>query len=151
LPDLKQIAMINRTTYAITRWHLALEDNFPMALDEADHRLFVVTRTPPRLAIFDTNSGHMVVALPCVADSDDMYYDAVSKRIYISGGAGFLGVFQQKSADQYQLLAKIPTPLGSRTSGYFGKIGKKHVNRFYLAVPASASREAEVLVYTVED
>ncbi|MGH9376453.1 MAG: YncE family protein [Terriglobia bacterium] len=151
LPDLNQIAVINRTTHAITRWHLSLEENFPMALDEGDHRLFVVTRTPPRLAVFDTASGHMVASLPCVADSDDMYYDAAGKRIYVSGGAGFLGVFQQKSPDQYQLLVKIPTPLGARTSGYFGKIGKKHVNRFYLAVPASATREAEVLVYTVED
>jgi len=40
LPDLKQIAVINRKTGAITRWAMTLEHNFPMALDEADHRLF---------------------------------------------------------------------------------------------------------------
>ena len=46
LPDLKQIAVINRSTHAITRWPLTLQLNFPMALDEADHRLFVGTRRP---------------------------------------------------------------------------------------------------------
>jgi hypothetical protein len=37
LPDLKQIAVINRSTKAITRWPLTLEHNFPMALDVVPH------------------------------------------------------------------------------------------------------------------
>src|SRR6202171_1990912 len=45
IPDLKQIAVINRDTKAITRWPLkGLLMNFPMALDEADHRLVVAIR-----------------------------------------------------------------------------------------------------------
>ncbi|HWY76385.1 MAG TPA: YncE family protein, partial [Verrucomicrobiae bacterium] len=36
IPDLKQIAVINRTTKEITRWPLTVGQNFPMALDEAD-------------------------------------------------------------------------------------------------------------------
>jgi len=49
IPDLKQIAVINRDTKKITRWPLTgLLMNFPMALDEADHRLFVGIREPPR-------------------------------------------------------------------------------------------------------
>jgi YVTN family beta-propeller protein len=35
LPDLKQIAVINRSTHAISRWPLTLQMNFPMALDES--------------------------------------------------------------------------------------------------------------------
>ncbi len=70
LPDLKQIAVINRSTHAISRWAVTLQMNFPMALDETDHRLFVGTRAPARLAVFDTNSGHMITALPCVHDTD---------------------------------------------------------------------------------
>jgi hypothetical protein len=42
LPDLKEIAVINRATHAITRWPLLkMEGNFPMALDEAGHRLLL--------------------------------------------------------------------------------------------------------------
>jgi DNA-binding beta-propeller fold protein YncE len=124
LPDLKQIAVINRSTHSITRWPISFESNFPMALDEPDHRLFVATRTPPRLAVFDTNSGRLVVTLPAVQDSDDLYYDSARKRVYIPGGEGYISVFQQEDADHYKLLAKVQTAIGARTAGYFGK-GRK--------------------------
>jgi hypothetical protein len=150
LPDLKQIAVINRSTHAISRWALTLEHNFPMALDEADHRLFVGTHEPARLAAYDTQSGHMVAVLPSVQDADDLYYDAGRKRIYLAGEEGFIYAFEQKDPDQYQLLVKIPSALGARTAGYFGK-GKKGFDRFYLAVPARAEHGAEVWIYTVQD
>jgi DNA-binding beta-propeller fold protein YncE len=124
LPDSKQIGIINRKTHAISRWPLALGANFPMALDELDHRLFIASRTPPRLAVFDTDSGHMVTAPPCVQDSDDLYFDSARRRVYVAGGEGYISVFQQKDADHYQLLAKVPSSLGARTAGYSGKVGK---------------------------
>jgi hypothetical protein len=150
LPDLKQIAVINRSTRSIARWPLTFYSNFPMALDEADHRLFVATRTPPRLVVLDTNSGKVVAALPAVQDSDDLYYDSARKRLYIPGGEGYISVFQQDDADHYKLLAKIRTARGARTAGYFGK-GKKGFDRFYLAVPARAGHGAEVWIYTIQD
>jgi DNA-binding beta-propeller fold protein YncE len=150
LPDLKQIAAINRNTHAITRWPLTLEHNFPMALDEADHRLFVGTHEPARMAVFDTQSGQMITALPSVQDADDLYYDAGRKRIYMAGGEGFVYTFQQSDPNHYQLLVKMPTTLGARTAGYFGK-GKKGFERFFLAVPARADHGAEIWIYTVQD
>ena len=102
LPDLKQIAVINRNTHSIVRWPLTFESNFPMALDETNHRLFVATRVPPRLAVFDSNSGHQVAALPTVQDSDDLYYDSARKRVYVCGGEGYISVFEQEDADQRQ-------------------------------------------------
>ena len=150
VPDLKQIAVINRNTGAVSRWPVSFDSNFPMALDEADRRVFVVTRTPARLAVFDTNSGHLVADLPCVQNSDDVYFDPARKRIYVSGGEGYIGVFQQKDADHYELLAQVPSAVGARTAGYFGK-GRKGFEVFYVAVPARAEVGAEVLVYTVQD
>jgi DNA-binding beta-propeller fold protein YncE len=150
LPDLKQVAVIDRTNGAISRWPLSVEHNFPMALDEADHRLFIGTHEPARLAVIDTNSGQMIAALPSVQDADDLYFDAGRKRVYMAGGEGFVYAFQQKNPDQYQLLAKIPTALGARTAGYFGK-GKKNFDRFFLAVPARADHGAEIWIYTVQD
>jgi hypothetical protein len=150
LPDLKQIAVVNRTTHAMTRWPLSFESNFPMALDEPDHRLLTATRTPAQLVVFDTNSGRLVARLPAVQDADDLYYDSARKRVYIPGGEGYISVFQQDDADHYRLLARIPSALGARTAGYFGK-GKKGFDRFYLAVPARADHGAEVWIYTVQD
>ncbi len=151
VPDLKQIVAVNRDTKAITRWSLnGMESNFPMALDEADHRLFVGMHVPPRLAVFDTNSGHVVATLPSVQDSDDLYFDAGRKRVYMPGGQGFIYAFQMSDPDHYKLLAKIPTAIGARTAGYFGKQGKGF-DRFYLAVPARGAQSAEVRIYTVQD
>jgi len=150
LPDLKQIADINRSTGAISRWPVSLEGNFPMALDEAGHRLFVATRAPARLAVFDTQSGRMVAALPCVQNSDDLFFDSARKRVYVVGGEGYLSVFREVDPDHYQLLAKVPSALGARTAGYPGK-GLKGFDQFYLAVPARADHGAEVLIYTVQD
>jgi DNA-binding beta-propeller fold protein YncE len=150
LPDSKEVAVINRKTRAIARWSMTLEHNFPMALDEANHRLFVVTHEPPRMAVFNTSNGEMIAVLPCVQDSDDVYFDSARKRIYVSGGEGYISVFQQADPDHYQLLAKVTSSLGARTSGYFGK-GRKGFDRFFLAVPGRADRGAELWIYTVED
>jgi DNA-binding beta-propeller fold protein YncE len=74
LEDLKQVGVIDRTTKKLTKWELPpkFEENFPMALDESDHRLMIVTRTPPRLVVYDTSSGKVVATQPCVADVDDL-------------------------------------------------------------------------------
>jgi DNA-binding beta-propeller fold protein YncE len=147
---LKQIAVINRNKHATVRWSLTSESNFPMALDEPNQRLFVATRSPAQLAIFDTSSGRLVATLPTVQDSDDLYYDSARKRVYVSGGEGYISVFQRDDADHYKLLAKVQTAIGARTAGYFGK-GRKGLDRFYLAVPARAGHAAEVWIYTVQD
>ena len=47
--------------------------NYAMALDESDRRLFVVTRMPARLLVFDTNNGNIVQKLTAVVDSDDVF------------------------------------------------------------------------------
>jgi hypothetical protein len=151
VPDLKQVVVVNRETKAITHWSLeGMESNFPMALDEADHRLFIGLHVPPRLAVIDTNSGRTVATLPSVQDTDDLYFDAARKRVYMPGGQGFIYAFQMTDPDHYKLLAKIPTAIGARTAGYYGKQGKGF-DRFYLAVPARGAQSAEVRIYTVQD
>jgi hypothetical protein len=151
VPDLKQIVVVDRATKQVTHWPLnGVESNFPMALDESDHRLFVGVHAPPRLVVIDTNTGKMVASIPTVQDTDDLYFDAARKRIYVPGGQGFIDVFQMKDADHYQALARIPTAVGAKTAGYFGKQGKGF-DRLYLAVPARNRESAEVRIYTVQD
>ena len=150
LPDLNQIAAIDRNTHAVTRWHIASGGNFPMALDESNHRLFVCTRSPARLLVLDTSTGRLVTELPAVQDADDLYYDAARKRLYVPGGEGALDIFEQSTANRYTLKAKLTTALGARTAGYFGK-GNKGFDRLYLAVPARDGHQAEVRIYSLQD
>ena len=150
VPDLKQIVAIDRTTKELTRWSVTNLQNFPMALDEADHRIIVGTREPATVSIFDTTTGKMVASVPTVQDTDDLYYSAEKKRVFVPGREGSIWVYQQNDPDHYTLLAKVPTVVGAGTAGYFGRQGKGF-DRFYLAIPATNALAAEVRIYTVQD
>src|SRR5581483_1481179 len=94
VPGSEHIAVVDREKGAVVaKWKLSAQSNFPLALDEDGHRLFVGCRTPSRLLVFDTESAKEVAAVECSGDTDDVFYDATSKRVYLSCGAGFLDVF----------------------------------------------------------
>jgi DNA-binding beta-propeller fold protein YncE len=142
-----KVIVIDRNTHKVTDWPLKTgKANYPMALDEAEHRLFVVTRKPAQLVVLDSETAAMVASVPCVNDSDDVYYDTGRKRIYAPGGEGFISVVQQIDADHYQQLGKIPTTTGARTGLWYEKR-----DRFYLAVPATSQQGAALWVYSPED
>jgi hypothetical protein len=50
--------------------------NYPMALDEDGHRLFVGCRRPAKVLIYDTSSGKVIGSMNIVGDTDDLLYDA---------------------------------------------------------------------------
>jgi DNA-binding beta-propeller fold protein YncE len=150
LASISQIAVIDRNTRKIEKWKLEeAGTNFPMALDEDHHRLFVAARRPARLLVLDTDSGKVVASLPGAADTDDMAFDATRRRIYVPSGEGFIFVYQQIDPDRYQRIAKIPSAIGARTSAYYGQVGKH--NSLYLAVPGRSNRGAELWVYETRD
>lgn len=145
VPDSGHIAVIDRVagkvtaTWPMTKFHA----NFPMALDEADHRLFVGCRRPARLVVFDTATGRQIADTEISGDTDDLFYDANHKQIFISCGAGSIDVIDRLSADSYQLQERIPTESGARTS-FFSPDRRE----LYLAVRAGLiSGKAEVRVY----
>jgi hypothetical protein len=150
LASISQIAVIDRSTRKIVKWKLEeAGTNFPMALDEEHHRLFVAARRPARLLVLDTDSGKVIASLPGASDTDDMWYDPTRKRIYIPSGEGFIFVYQQIDADRYERIAKIPSAIGARTSVYTGQVGKH--NSLYLAVPGRANKGAELWIYETRD
>jgi hypothetical protein len=140
------IAVLDRVKRStVATWTLEAQANFPMALDEADHRLMVVTRRPARLIVLDSFSGKQVASEPAVGDADDVFYDAVHKRVFISGGEGFIDVFDQRDSDHYSLSAKVPTAAGARTSYWVPDF-----DRLYLAVPHRGNQAAEIRVYEAQ-
>jgi len=150
LASVSQIAVIDRNTHKIEKWKLEeAGTNFPMALDEEHHRLFVAARRPARLLVLNTDSGKVIASLPGAADTDDMAYDATRRRIYVPSGEGFIFVYQQIDADRYQRIDKIPSAIGARTSAYYGQVGKH--NSLYLAIPGRSNRGAELWVYETRD
>ena len=144
LPKSRKVVVVDREKHAIiATWKTDMAfANYPMALDESDRRLFVVTRMPARLLVFDTNNGKIVQKLPAVGDCDDVFYDKSRKRIYASGGDGAISVFEQKDADHYAELGRINTVKGARTS-YFSP----DLDRFFLAVRRQGSQPAAIEVF----
>src|SRR6202790_2979787 len=67
------VNVIDRKTGELTKWGLnGVKANYPMALDEDDHRLFVVTRRPPFLMVLDTDTGKEVARVPVGGSCDDV-------------------------------------------------------------------------------
>jgi hypothetical protein len=120
------------------------------ALDEATSRLFIATRTPPEMIVMDCTSGREVAHLATAEGQDGVYFDAGRKRVYVSGGRGlpdgFVYVYQQKSADHYETIGKIPTRGGAGTSFW-----SPELTRYYVAAPAHGKEEAAILVYAPVD
>ena len=88
VPDAGHIAVLDRVRReVVARWPLAGEAaNFPMALDEGDHRLFVACRKPAALLVFGTTSGKVVARAESPGDADDLWYDSAARRLYVAGG-----------------------------------------------------------------
>jgi DNA-binding beta-propeller fold protein YncE len=147
IPTSQKIVVVDREKRAVaTAWPISgATANFPMALDETHHRLFVGFRKPSKLTVFDTESGKVVTNLDSPGDADDIFYDGTRQQIYISGGDGFIGIIQQQDADHYKTLTKIPTASGARTSLFVPELG-----RLYLAVPHRGNQAAEVRVYELQ-
>jgi DNA-binding beta-propeller fold protein YncE len=146
VPNAEQVAVVDRRTRTVkAKWPVSAKSNFPMSLDEANHRLFVGCRKPAKLIVLDTASGREVASVDIVGDTDDLFYDAAMKRIYVSGGAGAVTVLQQKDADHYEEIAKIPTAARARTSLFVPDL-----KRLYVAVPHQGKQAAELLVFATE-
>jgi DNA-binding beta-propeller fold protein YncE len=146
VPDAKHVAVVDRTKAKVVEtWPLKeAAENFPMALDEANARLFVGCRSPARLLVLDTADGHLVAALEIAGDVDDLHYDAATKRVFCTCGDGFIHVIAQADRDHYTPSARVPTGAGARTS-LLTPDGK----RLYLAVPHRGAQKAEIRVYAV--
>jgi len=42
-------------------------------------------------------------------DADDLYYDNTSALVYVSGGDGYISMFQKQGLSQYKQVANIST------------------------------------------
>jgi len=142
------VNVIDRKTGELAKWDLnGAKANFPIILDERSRRLFVVTRTPPLVVVLNTDTGKEVARVRVKAASDDAYFDADHKRIYVICGEGYISVIQQNDPDHYALIENIATITGARTGGLLGA-------NLYVGVPSGATGAtdpAQLWVYQAQD
>src|SRR5438309_4097653 len=139
-----QVDVVDRDKRAvIASWPVTkCKTNVAMALDEANHRLFIACRTAS-MVVMDTQSGKEITALPITKGVDDAVYDPTTKRIYTAAD-GSVDVYQQSSPDEYKLLAQIPTGPLARTARLVPEL-----KRYFVALPQHGTDPAKILVFDV--
>src|SRR5436309_1969785 len=117
VPNSRHVAVIDRNKgEVIATWQTDLAfGNFPMALDEANHRLFVGCRLPSKLIVLNTDSGEVVAKVDISGDPDDVFYDNKRRRIYAICGAGMIDIVEQTDPNTYAASSKVDTADGART------------------------------------
>jgi len=144
LPQAHYIAVIDRNNGSITaRWPLPANasQNFPMAIDETHHRLFVGARQPAEVLVYDAVSGRLVTKISVGQGPDDIFYSA-SGCLFVSSRDGFVYGVSQIDPDHYSLQPSIPTGMGAGTSLFVPRS-----NRLYVAIPQSTGESPQVYVY----
>jgi DNA-binding beta-propeller fold protein YncE len=146
VPSARHVAVVDRAKGAVVAtWEVAeARANFPMALDEAGRRLFVGTRLPALLLVYDIDTGKVVARLEIGGDTDDLFFDAARKRLYVICGEGRIDIIRQQDRDHYSLESTVSTAPRART-GLFVPENQ----RLYVAAPATGTAPARVLAYRI--
>jgi hypothetical protein len=132
--------------------------NFPMTLDAANNRLFIVARKPACVISLSTRDGSILGEAPCPPESDDLFFDSRSGLVAVigggvlptsgdTGGAGAsLDLFTIDGSGRPSRLVGSPLPPHSRT----GVLAADR-RTIYVGVPMSNDRPAEVREYRLPD
>lgn len=135
--DAKHVAVVGASGDAATvPLPRGVMHNFPLCAVGA-HDCVSVSRKPA--ALHRVCHGTHVACAPCVADCDDVAFDAVRNVVYAAGGCGFVEAY---NAATLQRLCRAPTGVGARTALWVAPR-----DRLYVAAPATASVGARILVF----
>ena len=147
--DKNEVDVIDKKSLRIVdHWPIVgAATNLSMAFDEADHRLFIVTRKPTELFVLDSDNGHTVATFDVPAVNDGVYFDAMRKRIYVPGAVGEIGVYQETDPDHYREIARVPSVPGGKS-----ELFAPQLNELFVAISPQYNRPpaGAVLWYKVE-
>ncbi len=147
VPNSRHVAVIDRDkSEVVATWKTDLAfANFPMALDEVNHSLFIGCRMPSKLVVLNTESGDIVAKIDISGDPDDVFYDSKRHRIYAICGAGKIDIIDQTDPNTYAASARVNTADGARTGLFIPER-----DTMFVAVPHRGSQKAEIRAYHVE-
>jgi DNA-binding beta-propeller fold protein YncE len=122
------------------RWPLApCERPSSMAIDRANHRLFIGCRSKV-MAVVNSDNGNVIVTLPIGDHVDASAFDPATGLVFNSTGEGTVDVFHEDSPDRYTAVQHIPTHAGSKTMALDAKTHQ-------LLVPSNASGTFQILLF----
>jgi len=144
------------TNKVLAHWTNPKCENYPMALDEAHHRVFVFCRGASVVSVVDTETGRQVTSIQVtpLSTSDDMFFDPTKNRLYILsrilidknvrvGGPGIVDVIHEQDPNHYEKIATYTTGFGAQTGLFVPEWQKL----FVAARRQPTGQSAEILIY----
>lgn len=142
--DKNYIAVLDKASLKeLARWPVAaaLGANCCFALDEAHHRLFVVTRKPAHVLVLDSDTGAQLASFTAPERVDAMEWDERHQRAYVIGGEGWIQTIAEQDPAHFVELPRLVTAPGAKTS-----VLVPERNEMFVAVsPGESKAMAQVL------
>lgn len=148
LAQTNKIAVVDRKTMKVTAtWPVPpAQQNAMVAFDPAQHRLYVVTRTPGMVVVMNSDTGAVVGTQPAPLRADEVQYDDGAHRLYVPGGEGWMGIYDTSDPNRLKLVDKVTTAPGAKTALLIPAM-----HRLFLAAsPGDTKNMAKVLTYEVK-
>jgi len=141
-----RIEILDRQKRTVTgNWPLTLcTTPVGLAMDEANHRLFVGCRSE-MMVVLDSTSGKEVASFPLSKGVDGMVFDPANKRVYSESNTGAIDIFVEVDPDHYRSLGTIPIGSPAKPG-----LLVPELNRYFVAVPQHGDVDAAVLEYKVQ-
>jgi hypothetical protein len=134
--DAGLIQVFDRASGDSRTWALpeGYSKNFPMCLDADNMLLYVVTRRPASVTVYDAATGSRLETIECVGDSDDIFLDEARQLIYVVGGVGNVSVIHRERVGDGQFLHKVvataSSAIGARTGLWYTSRDHLYVVRY---------------------
>lgn len=145
--DKNYLAVVDKTSGKVVKQIPIKEaqQNAPIAIDEANRRLFVVTRKPGKLLVLNADTGQTIASFVAPERTDEVVWDADNRRVYVAGGQGYISVVQQDGPDRYREVAKVQSLPGAKTA-IIDRAGKR---LWVAASPGETKAMAKVLRFDI--
>lgn len=140
-----EVAVLDKSTrQRLATWPLQDgQQNSAIDLDEANQRLFVITRKPFKLLVLDTRTGQTVASLDAPPRTNALAFDRANHRIYAAGDR-YVAVYRQQTPDRYVEEARVQSEYGAKTA-----LLVPALRQLYVAVAGSKQAKAALLRYEV--
>ncbi|WP_353072406.1 hypothetical protein [Tunturiibacter gelidiferens] len=152
LTQTNKMAVVDRKTMKeIAEWPVPpAQQNAMVALDEAQHRLYVVCRADlsgapaGKVVVMNSDDGKVVSTQDAPTRVDQVIYDIVMHRLYVPGGQGYTEIYDTSDANNLKSVAKVSTAPGAKTGILLP--GK---NLVLAASPGETKAVAKVMYFSI--
>ena len=149
LTQTNKLAVVDRKSMkVIATWPVPpAQQNAMVAFDPAQHRLYVVCRSPGMVVVMNSDTGAVIGTQPAPLRADEVQYDESSHRLYVPGGEGYMGIYDTSDPNHLKIVEKVTTAPGAKTALLIPSM-----HRLFVAVsPGESKAMAKVLTYEVHE